>query len=118
MECQPILSWEEVEAQLQVVLSQALFDQGTIDNASDLIGTCRFLCVPPDGVTKGYWDTVSMSWSMSWPKLEIEVFPDRLEFYRFHDRGGTDIEEYQRRPGEPISKDLVGHLPKFPDIST
>jgi hypothetical protein len=44
------------------------------------------------------------------PPLEIEVFADRFEVYRFHDQR-TDIKEIRHAPGSPLPRELTSDLP-------
>ena len=103
-----LIDWAALEAQLASVLTQAEFDPRTIDNTRDLMTICRVQCAAPSGIAKGYWATIRLSW----PKLEVEVFPDSFELYRFHDKS-TDIEEFFRQPGEPIPEALTDQLPRL-----
>jgi hypothetical protein len=59
-------------------------------------------------IAKGYWSTIRIFWSA----LEIEVFPDHVEIYRFRDRQ-TDIQHYSHTPGEPFSLELMEALSRL-----
>ncbi len=82
-------SWEQVEAAAAQIMQGdgVLFDLSTIANAQDLLRLCRSHCSLPQAVAKGYWPTLSISWS----RFELEVFEDRIEVYRFEVPTGTDI---------------------------
>ncbi len=102
------LDWNTVEAQLANLIAEASLDQRTIHNTRDLLSRCREQCAPPSDVGKGYWEPVSLSW----PKWEVEVFPDRFELYHFKEKT-TDISEYPREAGEPIPQALIEQLPRL-----
>lgn len=45
--------------------------------------------------------------------IEVEVFKNRLEVYRFFDQR-TDIRHFAHAPGEPFPPDFVTELPPLP----
>jgi hypothetical protein len=73
-----------------------------------LITECRIQCPTPDGVAKGYWSTIRI-W---WKNLEIEIFDDRYELYRFS-QNGTAIEYFDHTPGTELPLDLITKLPNI-----
>ena len=83
--------WKSVEEAVARVVSETSdsFDPATLANVHDLVQACRGLCAAPDETAKGYWSTICLSWE----GLEIEVFQDRYEFYRFG-QGYTDVAEF------------------------
>src|ERR1035441_4536702 len=89
--------WDSVEVEVDRVIAESAdpFDPDTIANAHDLLMVGRNGCPVPTSAAKGYWATVSFSWS----NFEIEVFEDRLEVYHFFDKK-TDIWYEEHRPGE------------------
>ena len=101
--------WESVEEAVARVVSETSdpFDPATLANVNDLVQACRGLCSVPDETAKGYWSTICFSWE----GLEIEVFEDRYEFYRF-EQGHTDIEEFSHAPGAMVPARLVSYLPE------
>ena len=101
------LSWDLIEKKIERIVSDAQqqFDPNTIANARDLVETCRTTTSLPDSVTKGYWNTISLSW----PKFEIEVFEDRLEVYHFND-GSTDIWYEMHESSGPFSEKFLDEL--------
>jgi hypothetical protein len=60
----------------------------------------------PDEVGKGYWPTICFSWQ----GIQVEVFEDHFEFYKFRDQQ-TDIEHFPRDVGEPLPPALLAKLP-------
>lgn len=59
----------------------------------------------PEGAAKGYWSTIRV-W---WDNVEVEVFDDHFELYRFSD-DRTQIEHFVRAPGTAVPADLVNQL--------
>jgi hypothetical protein len=107
--------WKGVEAEIERLIRETVedpFDRSTIANARQLLSFARDRC-PVAVVGKGYWSTFRFSWSTT-PPVEIEVFTDRFEFYRFYD-GRTDIEEISHIPDEPLPEQLITRLPT-PDV--
>ena len=86
--------------------SPALFAPAIIANVQELVAACHSRCSVPSGVGKGYWDTVSISWA----HVEVEVFEDRYELYRFG-QGDTKIEYFDHVPGTDVPLPLLSQLP-------
>ncbi len=104
-------SWPFVEAEIDRIITDSAeepFDADIVANAREFVRFAREHCSVPE-VGRGYLPTVRFSWSM--PSLEIEVFADRFEIYRFHDRR-TDITEVRHAPGNPLPSELTSDLPK------
>jgi hypothetical protein len=80
--------WNAIEDAISQAISGSSdpFDCATVANAKDLIDSCRKSCTVPEGAAKGYWSTIRIWWG----NLEVEVFDDHYEFYRF-EQGHTDI---------------------------
>ena len=107
--------WERVGRQRAEAIAgrPSEYDAVTIRNLDDLLALVRSAGGPAPQVGPGYWPTFSVGWENA-PEaenLEIEVFGDRYEVYRFHD-GRTDIGHYERAPGEPIPEAVVSELPR------
>ena len=104
--------WTAVEAEINRIItgSVAPFASGTVANVGDFLTFVRARCPVPK-VGKGYWSTISFTWKTT-PSgaLEIEIFDDRFEVYRFYDRR-TDIRHVARMPGEPFPTQLIPELP-------
>ena len=94
--------WKAVEAEIERLIRERVedpFDRSTIADARQLLDFARERC-PVAVVGKGYWSTFSFSWRTT-PPVEVEVFADRFEFYRFYN-GRTDIEQIDHLPGERL----------------
>lgn len=86
------------------------FTPETIEQVAALLQIMRDCCPIPD-VDKGYWSTISFHWhETSRGPTEIEVFGDRIEFYRYRDQH-TEMEEYAQKPGEQFSEAILSELP-------
>ena len=110
--------WDGVETEINRIIAESPepFTPETIANVRDLIGLVRDRC-PIPGVAKGYWSTVQVGWE-PWPSgpshgLEIEVFDDRFEVYRFYDQR-TDIWDEPHVGGEAFSPAFLAELPWLP----
>jgi hypothetical protein len=79
------------------------FAPATISNVRDLLRAIPKTCSIPDGTGRGYWSTIRI-W---WKEIEIEVFDDRYELYRFG-KSKTGIEHLSALSElkfHPISQD-------------
>lgn len=104
-------NWTAVEAEIARIIegsAEEPFDQNTIANIGEFVRFAREDCIVPE-IAKGYWSTICFSWER--PPLEIEVFGDRFEVYRFYDRR-TDIREIRHTPGSPFPQELAADLPR------
>lgn len=104
-------NWTDVEAEIARIIgdnAEEPFEQSTIANVSEFVTFAREHCPVPE-VGKGYWSTIRFSWNT--PPLEVEVFGDRFEVYRFYDRR-TDIREVKHAPGSPFPQEVVVDLPR------
>ena len=99
--------WESVRLAVDSVLSAQLerFEPSTLANIRDVLSVCERLTKTPDGVKKGYCPTVVLWWG----KFELEVFGDRVEVYRFHDKD-TEIWYEEHTPGEPFTPRFLAEL--------
>jgi hypothetical protein len=106
-------SSQAVEAEMERLISterQEPFAPVTIAQARDFLRAVRDRCTVPDEVCKGYWSTIIFSWPTAPRGLDIEIFGDRLELYRFDDKR-TEIRHFAHTPGEPFPPDLIAELP-------
>jgi hypothetical protein len=105
--------WEPVARAVgqAIEFSPEPFSSATIANVHEFISACRISCPTPDGVAKGYWSTIRI-W---WKGLEIEVFDDHYELYRFG-QGGTVIEHFNHTPGTELPPDLMIKLTKITQV--
>lgn len=102
------LHWDEVQEEVSrtVAKSPDPFASSVVANARDLICVCRDLCPLPTWVAKGYFST----FSLSWPKFEIEVFDDHLEIYHFAEDQSFDIWYEPHHPHDGFSQRLMSEL--------
>ncbi len=103
-------NWSAVEKEIDaiVALSNETFDPATLANVRDLLVECKGYSRLPSGAGKGYWSTIILWWS----NLEIEVFDDRFELYRFEDQE-TKIWYSDHIPGTPLSSSLKEDLRSY-----
>lgn len=104
-------SWPFVEAEIDRIITGSAdepFDADTVANIREFVRFAREHCLVPE-VSKGYLRTIRFSWGM--PSLEIEVFADRFEVYRFHDQR-TDIKEIRHASGNPLPWELISDFPR------
>ena len=81
-------------------------------NLDELLLVIRSTNRPAPAVSSGYWATFCLTWEIEEARnLQIEVFDDRYEIYRFFD-GKTDIWSELHVPGEPLSAAFTSELPK------
>ena len=87
------------------------YDAATRQNLAELIHLVRSTGRPVPLLSPGYWPTFCITWEIEGSKnLEIEVFDDRYEVYRFFD-GKTDIWYEHHKPGEAVSSEFLCELP-------
>ena len=99
--------WDSVRLAVDSIFSTQLeqFEPNTVANVLDVLSACERLTKTSDGVKKGYWTTVVICWG----KFELEVFGDRVEVYRFHDKD-TDIWYEEHTPGESFTPRFLAEL--------
>jgi hypothetical protein len=107
-ESAPLRNWEAVEQAITAVTSASPtpFNRETVENARNLANACRERSSTPNGVARGYWTTI-LIW---WGQVEVEVFEDRYELYRFKP-GQTDIQHFDHVPGATVPVQLLDQLP-------
>jgi hypothetical protein len=100
-------TWEAVEAEAErlIVEHTATLDAEAVLQSREFLRFIRGRTPVPE-VGAGYW---RRSLRVTWPDLEVEVFDNRLEVYRFPDRK-VDIRYFARVPGEPFAADVVTEL--------
>ena len=106
-------NWPAVETEISRIIadSKEPFDDDTISNARDLVAFLQGRCSVPR-VSKGYWSSISLQWKeTSSGPLEIEVFEDRLEVYRFEPTFGVWYEDH--KSGQPFSPSFEAELPRL-----
>ena len=106
-------SWRAIEAEIDRITEESgdedQLNQNTKENVRDFVNFARERCPVPTEVGRGYRATIRFSWSTR-PPVEVEVFEDRFEFYRFHD-GRTEIKEARHTPGGAFPQELAADLP-------
>jgi hypothetical protein len=103
----PYRGWDDVSKAVEEVIASVSepLHPDTRANLNDLLSVCRDKSPFPIGVGKGYWSTIVLWWN----NFEIEVFEDRLEVYRFSDRG-TDIWYEEHIPGGTFTARFLAEL--------
>ncbi len=105
--------WQVFDAEVQAIVRERVsqFDAATIANVQELAAHMKAVGYAVPFVEPGYWPTFRLTWNApSAENLEIEVFEDRFEVYRFFD-GRTDVRYEARSPGEPFPRGLLSELP-------
>jgi len=105
--------WSRVRDVIHTITSSThgQFEPNTIANALDVASVCELRTKLPSGVKKGYWPTVSLQWE----GFELEVFPDRVEVYRFYTNGRMDIWYEEHQPGGSFTPRFLEELAGLPD---
>jgi hypothetical protein len=100
--------WPGVETEIDRIITDSNngFTADTIAQVNDVVELLRNRLPVPD-VAKGYWSTISLCWQGE--SLEIEVFGDRVEVYRFY-VGRTDIKTFAHKAGEAFPAELLREL--------
>jgi hypothetical protein len=105
-------SWTAIELEIDRIIDGngdgAPFDKDTVDSVRDFVAFAREKCPVPE-VGRGYRSAIRFSWSTR-PPIEVEVYGDRFDLYRFHD-GRTEIKEVRHTPGTAFPQALVSDLP-------
>jgi hypothetical protein len=106
--------WAGVEAETAAIINARPeeYDPAIRQNLAELLDLLKATNRPAPDISLGYWPTFRITWDLEGSKnLEIEVFDDRYEVYRFFD-GKTDIWYEHRGPGDPISPAFLAELPQ------
>jgi hypothetical protein len=103
----PVTGIQSLEMRRIAAESTGSFSPATIAQATELLAELERRCLLPS-VGRGYWETFCFSWRDQ--AVEIEVFADHVELYRFFDRR-TDIEQFAHTLGEPFPEALLALLP-------
>jgi len=105
--------WERVEAEAAAIVAErpSEYDEPTRQNLAELFQLIQATRRPAPLLSPGYWPTFCIEWDVEGSNnLQIEVFADRYEVYRFFD-GRTDIWYEHHEPGEPLSSAFLSELP-------
>src|SRR5882724_9949859 len=104
--------WMTVDIEIDRIVMGSLekpFSPSAVANVREFVNFVRENC-PVPRIAKGYWSTICFGWETT-PPLEIEVFGDRFEVYRFYD-GRSDIKAVAHTPGSPFPPELAADLPR------
>lgn len=105
--------WAGAEAEVAAIINARPEQHGPAirQNLSELLDLLKATHRPAPEISPGYWPTSRITWRLEGSQnLEIEVFDDRYEVYRYFD-GKTDIWYEQHSPGGPISAAFLSELP-------
>ena len=103
-----LTGWELTRAKIDEVhtMHKDEFVQATIENARVLATSIENICPPPDTVGKGYRATMRFGWSVKPHAIEVEIFEDSFEFYRFA-QGETEIKAFAVGQEKPVPQGLI-----------
>jgi hypothetical protein len=107
----PFNDWDGVALAAESVFSTSAepFSRETIENARDLLATCRCSSPVPDDVGRGYWSTLCLFWGEF--KFELEVCSDHVEVYHL-EKPQLQVWYEQHTPGQEFSSRFLAELPK------
>ena len=109
-----MLDWDRVQSEASAIVGErpAEYDAATRQNLTQLIDLLRTTRRPAPELVPGYWPTFRVTWvAPGCENLEIEVFGDRYEVYRFFE-GKTDIWDEDHQPGGSFSAAFLAELPE------
>ena len=88
------------------------YDLAVRENLVELLDLLRAINRPAPDISPGYYPTFRVRWDLDGShNLEIEIFDDRYEVYRFFN-GETRIWYEYHRPGETFSLTFLSELPQ------
>lgn len=108
-----MLDWARTEARIAAIKNERPneYDEATLQNLTELLELLRATHRPLPAIAPGYWPTFLLTWETERAfNLEIEVFGDRYEIYRFFD-GATQIWDELHIAGEFLSSEFLAELP-------
>jgi hypothetical protein len=99
--------WVAVRAQIAQIVAdgEQPFSPATVAQAEGLVSMLE-TNMPAPMASKGYWATILLSWAKT---LQIEIFADRLEVYRF-DSDPMSIQHFDHIPGQPFSAEFMAAI--------
>ena len=118
MDTQPT-DWTRASHELEEAWTKraAEFAPETIMNAREFLAILEEQNRALPLVSDGYWPTISFTWTVDGAEnLEIEVFAERFEVYRFS-ANRTDIRYEYRTPGELFPSTLLAEVPLLTALS-
>lgn len=85
-------AWAEIAQAIEQLAAECSdLDQDTINNARLLVDFASGRYEVANEIGRGYWPTISLNWTPPSAPIEVEIFSDHYEFYRFSD-GSTEIQ--------------------------
>ena len=105
--------WESVDSAVSACVSQRpeAYDPAALAVMSDLLAFMRSTGRAVPDVSPGYWPTFRLSFDAPGAEnLELEVFADRIEVYRFNDRL-FDVWDEKHEPGADFSDAFAREIP-------
>ena len=109
--------WTAVDAAVSACVSQRPdeYDPATLAVMTDLLAFLRSTGRAVPDVSPGYWPTFRLSFAArGLENLELEVFPDRIEVYRFKDRL-FDVWNELHAAGADFSDAFAREIPVRPE---
>ena len=106
-------AWERAAEELRSTVDRRAseYESGTISNASEFINDLRRSGRAAPHIDEDYWPTIRMTWDgVGAENLEIEIFSDRFEVYRFFD-GRTEVRYESREPSTEFPCTLMNEVP-------
>jgi len=106
--------WAETGQAVAEVIAERPDEYGptVVQNLNDLLRHIQSTNRPAPAVSPGYWPTFCLTWEVEEASnLQIEVFEDRYEIYRFFD-GKTDVWYEPHMPGDKLSEAFEAELPR------
>lgn len=106
-------SWAEVRQTVEDVIAERPegFDAEVRAAMADVLALMETLDRARPYIGPGYWPTFVLNWDEpGFENLQLEVFGDRIEVYRFHDQR-FDVWDETHAPGEGFSEAFIRELP-------
>ncbi len=108
-----IVDWSGVKRTVAEVVAARPdeYAASVVRNLDDLLAYIQRSNRPAPSILPGYWPTFLVEWEAEEAKnLQIEVFDDRYEVYRFFN-GRTDIWYEPHAHGDTFSDRFIAELP-------
>lgn len=105
--------WADVRQTVEEVIAERPNDYGVGVRAvmADVLALMEKLDRARPYVGPGYWPTFVLSFDEpGFETLQLEVFDDRIEVYRFNDKL-FDVRDERHAPGEGFSEAFIRELP-------
>jgi hypothetical protein len=93
-------TWTEVEMTVNRLAAETpSLAQNALENTRLFTRFASGRYQAPSEIGLGYLPTICLTWSSTNPPIEIEIFEDHYEFYRFSE-GATDIQHVAHTSGD------------------